>query len=109
MPEIDEKNLNLDGPEDEDGDEVGASPSKDGEKRKAGRPPLLYKKYQARIDKLVEKQDAEYVHYLFELGALLNYVLLVGATTTRTFLWILCPKKTIQTITRLSRSLRRLI
>ncbi|KAF8596180.1 Bromodomain-containing protein [Ceratobasidium sp. AG-I] len=57
MPEMDEKHL--DGPEDEDGDDVGGSPSKDGEKRKAGRPPSLYKKYQSRLDKIVEKQDSE--------------------------------------------------
>ena len=59
MPEMDEKHL--DGPEDEDGDDVGGSPSKDGEKRRAGRPPSLHKKYQSRLDKIVEKQDSEYV------------------------------------------------
>lgn len=46
--------------EDDDGDEVG-SPSKSdsGSVRKAGRAPAVYKKYEARMNKLIEKQDAQ--------------------------------------------------
>lgn len=59
MPETDGKDE--DGPEDEDGDgdDVGGSPSKDAERRKAGRPPSLHRKYQSRLDKIAEKKDSE--------------------------------------------------
>jgi hypothetical protein len=52
-----------DDPDDEDDGDEAESPSKNGvkggDKRKAGRPPSLYRVYQMRLDKLIEKKDSE--------------------------------------------------
>ncbi|KDN41283.1 hypothetical protein RSAG8_07552, partial [Rhizoctonia solani AG-8 WAC10335] len=46
--------------EDDEDDEFVGGPSKgDSEKRKAGRPPNLNKKYEARLMQLIEKEDEE--------------------------------------------------
>ncbi|CAE6487460.1 unnamed protein product [Rhizoctonia solani] len=59
MTGVHEDTPEADDDEDEDEDFV-ESPSKgDNEKRKAGRPPNLFKKYDARLTQLIEKTDSE--------------------------------------------------
>ncbi|CAE6338985.1 unnamed protein product [Rhizoctonia solani] len=57
MPGVDEDTLEAD--EDEDDDFVESPSKADGEKRKAGRPPNLFKKYESRLRQLIDKVDEE--------------------------------------------------
>lgn len=63
--ETDDKGAETQDEDDDDDDPGVGSPSKNdgaGEKRKAGRPPMLYKKYETRLNKLIEKNDDGYYH-----------------------------------------------
>ncbi|KAF8753746.1 bromo domain [Rhizoctonia solani] len=59
MPDADEDIPEVDDDEDGDGDFVESPTKGEGEKRKAGRPPNLFKKYESRLRQLIDKVDEE--------------------------------------------------
>ncbi|KAJ1302544.1 hypothetical protein OPQ81_002861 [Rhizoctonia solani] len=60
MPDVREETPDPDDDLDDDDDDFVGSPSKsEGDKRKAGRPANMFKKYEARLNQLIEKTDSE--------------------------------------------------